>query len=308
MGFALEGGGAFGHYYREMDEPSVGLRFPGMRSVALDRKSVPFRRMKRSGGLFLLTILIPMWLGCPREFWASGKARTGERRCTEIVLRGEVAEKQEWRAAIGEGWEFRVLPIVGIPEKGSQAAGYGYSGWDLAVDREQDGGYPDALLLATPPYGSLNPRELGTTYGMRAQDAIAWTPRRFRFFTAVEDWKRARELYRTLMRGAGKGAGSDVAGQKLLGMVGAPEAGFGVFEVVDSRLVAGVGDPPVFARQWAANLGRVAHTLVQSEERSGGAGTPLGELKWIRFRATLTLPRGWKFPSGVSGKATNCAE
>jgi hypothetical protein len=195
-----------------------------------------------------------------------------------------------------------------VPGKGNLAAGYGYSGWDLAVDREQNGGYPDALLLATPPYGSLNTREIGTTYGMRAQDAIAWTPRRFRFFTAVAEWKQARELYGTLMREVGKDEGSDVAGQKLLSMVGAPGVGYGEFEVVDSRLVAGVGDPPAFARQWAANLGRVPHTLVQNEDRSGGAGAPLGELKWIQFRATLTLPGNWKFPSGLSGKATSCAE
>ena len=274
----------------------------------MDRELVALRGLKRGGTLFLLTMLIPVWLGCPREFRAAGQGRPGEKRCTEMVLDGEVAEKQEWWAAIGEGWEFRVLPIAGAPGKGSLAAGYGYSGWDLAVDRERDGGYPDALLLASPPYASVNPREIGTTYGMRAQDAIAWMPRRFRFFTSVEEWKRAKELYGTLMQGTGTNAGSDVAGQKLLSMVGAPGVGYGEFEVVDSRLVAGVGDPPAFARQWAANLGRVPHTLVQSGDRSGAAGGQLGELKWIRFRATLTLPGGWKYPSGLSAKATSCAE
>lgn len=274
----------------------------------MDRELVVFRGVKRGGTLFLLTMLIPAWLGCPQEFWAVGKGHPGGKRCTEIVLGGEVAEKQEWRAAIGEGWEFRVLPIAGAPGKGSTAAGYGYSGWDLAVDREEGGRYPDALLLASPPYASLNPREIGTTYGMRAQDSIAWMPRRFRFFTAVEEWKQARELYGALMQGIGKSAGSDVAGQKLLDMVGGQGVGRGELEVLDARLIAGVGNPPAFARQWAANLGRVPHTLVQSEDRPGGAGAPLGELKWIRFRATLTLPGGWKYPSGLSGKATSCAE
>jgi len=274
----------------------------------LDRESVVFRGAKHSRTVFLLAILIPAWLGCSHEFAAAGSPRSGERSCTELVLRGEVAEKQEWRAAIGEGGEFRVLPITGVPGKGSPAAGYGYSGWDLAVDRERDGGYPDALLLGTPPYRSVNPREIGTTYGMRAQDAIEWTPRRFRFLTAVEQWERARELYGTLMLGAGRGSGSDVAGQKLLDLLSGQGTGYGEFEVEDARLVAGVGDPPAFARQWAANLGRVPHTLVQSEGRSGGAGPPLGDLKWIRFRAVLVLPKGWRFPSGLSGKATSCAE
>jgi len=101
------------------------------------------------------------------------------RVCRKVELTGEVSAGQEWSAAVGEGWIFRVVPIA--------ASGKGYTGWDLVMDRAGGdravgGGYPDALLLATPPYGSLNEREIGTTFGMRAQDSIAWTPRRFRFF------------------------------------------------------------------------------------------------------------------------------
>jgi len=94
---------------------------------------------------------------------------------------------------IGKGWVFRVLPIA--------PSGKGYTGWDLVVDRAdaKDAGYPDALLLATPPYGSLNEREIGTTFGLRAQDAIAWGPRRFHFFTDLKDLRRGRELYRAVM-------------------------------------------------------------------------------------------------------------
>jgi hypothetical protein len=110
------------------------------------------------------------------------------------------------------------------------------------------------------------------------------------------------------MQGAGKGAGSGIAGEKLLEMVSAPGVGSGEFEVLDSRLVAGVADPPPFARQWAANLGRVPHTLVQKDERGGGSGSPLGELNWVRFRARLTLPGDWKFPSGLRGRVASCAE
>jgi len=72
----------------------------------------------------------------------------------QVVLTGEAGEGQQWRAAFGQGWAFRVLPIQPGPA--------GYSGWDLVVDREQPAGYPDALLLATPPYNSINEREVGT--------------------------------------------------------------------------------------------------------------------------------------------------
>jgi hypothetical protein len=264
--------------------------------------------MRQLGALLLLTILVPAWRGYPREFAVAGGMPAGERSCKEIVLRGEVAEKQEWRAAIGDGWEFRVVPIAGIPGKGSPAAGHGYSGWDLVMDREHGGGYPDSLLLATPPYGSLNAREIGTTYGMRAQDAIAWAPRRFRFFTSIEEWKQARALYATLMRGSSEGAASGDAGQKLLNLVSGPDVAYGELTIEDSRLVAGVGDPPEFARQWAANLGRVPHTLVQKEGGSGGSDTPLGELKWVRFQVTLGFPTGFPLAPGLNGKGTKCAE
>ena len=104
--------------------------------------------------------------------------------CSKVELQGEVNRGQEWRAAIGQGWAFRVLPVAGTE----------YSGWDLAIDR--DGIYPDALLLATPPYGSLNQREIATTFGLRAQDAIAWQPRKFHFLTSEKGLTQARELYR----------------------------------------------------------------------------------------------------------------
>jgi hypothetical protein len=174
------------------------------------------------------------------------------------------------------------------------------------MDRERGGGYPDGLLLATPPYGSLNEREIGTTYGMRAQDAIAWGPRRFHFLTSVDRWKRARELYATVMAGRG-GVSGEAATRELLAMVSG-DVGSGEFEVMDARLRAGLGDPPVFARQWAANLGRVPHELEQKDGRMGGVSGPLGELKWVHFRVTLMVPGSWELPAGLGAKAAKCAE
>ena len=100
--------------------------------------------------------------------------------CQKIVLWGEVSAGQEWKAGFGQGWVFRVLPIDSAKTPPGQAS---YSGWDLVVDREQPAGFPDALLMATPPYESINEREVGTTFGLRAQDSIGWNPRSFRFLT-----------------------------------------------------------------------------------------------------------------------------
>src|SRR5215469_8429130 len=108
------------------------------------------------------------------------------RSCQQLELRGEVTAEQEWNAAIGQGWVFRVLPIAG------------YSGWDLVVDRDAPAGYPDAVLLATPPYGSINEREIGTTFGLRAQDAVGWNTRSFRFLTDAAQFRQAQQWFRQI--------------------------------------------------------------------------------------------------------------
>ena len=117
------------------------------------------------------------------EAWRFRRAELPEDRDS-----GEVSAGQEWKADFGQGWVFRLLPI----DTSSWAGKAGYSGWDLVVDREQPAGYPDALLVATPPYNSINEREVGTTFGLRAQDAIGWNPRSFRFLTNAAASGRAR--------------------------------------------------------------------------------------------------------------------
>lgn len=274
--------------------------------AAMGRAVAGMSGMRRYVLFFLLTVLVPGWAGAPPCLEAARLAVKSAGGCRKVVLEGEVESGQEWRRAIGEGWVFRVLPIAGGAIPKSASKGQRYSGWDLAMDRERGGGYPDGLLLATPPYGSLNPREIGTTYGMRAQDAIAWEPRRFRFLTTTEQLARAKALYAEVMEKAAKGLeGGGGAGELLAMASGGPEVGAGEFEVLDARLVAGVADPPAFARRWAEQLGRVPHTLVQG----GGAGsTALGELRSIRFRATLVVPGSWKLQQGLSANGAKCSE
>lgn len=107
--------------------------------------------------------------------------------CQRVDLQGEVRAGQEWRVALGQGWIFRMLPIA--------SAQAGYSGWDLVIDRDPPAGYPDALLLATLPYNSINQREIGTTFGLRAQDAIGWNPRSFRFLMDPKAFSEAQWIY-----------------------------------------------------------------------------------------------------------------
>jgi len=247
-------------------------------------------------GLMLSLLFVPgAGVASVTSATQAGKAN-GEALCRKVELRGEVSAGQEWSAAIGEGWVFRVVPIA--------PSGKGYSGWDLVVDRGEGGEYPDALLLATPPYGSLNEREIGTTFGMRAQDAIAWSPRRFRLLTSARELEQAKASFHIVMAGP---SGSDAskrnkAESELLKLV--EGASSGRFDVLEARLTAGVGDPPLFAAQWAMHLSKVPHTLVPS----GGTPSERGELRWMRFTATLWLPKKWSPGNSAHADLAKCAQ
>jgi len=233
------------------------------------------------------------------------KAGTSEEVCRKVELMGDVKSGEEWHAAIGEGWVFRVAPIAAVN-------GHDYTGWDLVVDRMEGGGYPDALLLATPPYGSLNEREVGTTFGLRAQDAIGWNPRRFHFLTSEKDLARGRSLFARMGSAGGSQSGSGgkaaaESGGELLGLMKGASAG--QFRVLDAKLSSGTGDGAEFARQWALRLRETPHTVEQDTGKQGqGQSSSRGELKWIRFSVTLWLPSGWRAPQGVPVAEAKCAQ
>ena len=228
----------------------------------------------------------------------------GKTACEKVVMQGEVTAGQEWRAPIGEGWVFRVLPIdTGKPEPEKA----GYSGWDLVVDREQPAGFPDGLLLATPPYDSINEREVGTTFGMRAQDVIGWNPRSFRFLTTLASFQAAQRAFLSMNRvgrdrATAAGAGSE-ATAKLMAI--AQDSAAGQFQILDARLTPGIADAAPFAENWATQATRTPHTF---ESAPSGKSTQLGRLGWIRFSITLWLPPAWKTPAVLGATRAACSE
>lgn len=214
--------------------------------------------------------------------------------CQKLTLAGEASAGHEWRQEIGAGWMLRMVPIAS-----------GYSGWDLVVDREPGAGYPDALLLATPPYGSINEREIGTTFGLRAQDAIGWNPRSFHFLTDEKSLHEAQKLYAQV-------AGPDAArrpqaSQQAVGrlMELAKHAPYGQLRIEDAKLASGVGDAPAFAEGWTRRGTRIPHTEVSP---SGGRSTARGELLWMRFTITLWLAPDWKPAKGIAASRGACQE
>jgi len=219
--------------------------------------------------------------------------------CTKVAFAGEVQAGLEWSAEFGEGWVFRVVPV----QKGTA----GYSGWDLVVDRAPTAGYPDALLVATPPYYSISEREVGTTFGLRAQDAIGWNPRSFHFLTDPEALGESQKQFRALggtkiwTEKAELSSREQMAEQRLLEMNRGSSAG--EFRILNARLTPGIADAAPFAQRWALQSSRTPHTIAPS---AGAKATPLGELTWMRFSITLWLPADWKAAKGVEALRSGC--
>src|ERR1035437_9597573 len=225
--------------------------------------------------------------------------------CKKVVIEGDVTSAAEWRTPIGKGWVFRVLPIA--------PGQIGYSGWDLVVDRAQAAGYPDALLLATLPYDSINEREIGTTYGLRAQDAIGWNPRSFRFLTDPAAFREGQQIFRSFstdgrMQGHAAGAKHDDS-PNTLPMARLLElqkgAAAGELSILDAHLIPGVANPAPYAQNWAVASSRTPH---QVESAAAGKATPRGALHWMRFSLTLWLPGGWNLPPGLHAVPAACPQ
>ena len=218
--------------------------------------------------------------------------------CTKVVLAGEVNAGQEWRQAFGEGWVFRMVPI--------QPGNSGHTGWDLVVDRDPPAGFPDALLLATPPYNSINEREMGTTFGLRTQDAIGWNPRSFRFLTDPAAFRGSQNLFPVFaasnqVPAAGSPEGKAMQRQLEINR----KSSAGQFRILNARLTPGTADAAPFAQNWATQSARTPHTLTPS---SSAQATPLGRLDWISFSITLWLPSTWKAPPNLKAEHSSCSE
>ncbi len=227
---------------------------------------------------------------------ASTQMRAAAPQCERVELAGQVNAGQEWHAAIGEGWMVRLAPI----ERGSQD----YSGWDIVVDRQPAAGYPDALLLATPPYHSISQREIGTTFGLRAQDAIGWNPRSFHFLTDPAALRAARKLFGELSPSRqGDSARQSALEGKLLALTS--HASDGQLHILDARLTPGAANPEPYAQNWALNARQTPYSI---ESNMGNPATPRGQLYWMRFAVTLWLPRGWRTPAGLRAQRAACSE
>ena len=209
----------------------------------------------------------------------------GRTTCVRGVVDGEVRAGERYVRPIGNGLEVMLEPLA--------------SGWILRV-LPVSGVRPahDFAELATPPYESVSPLLISTDFSFRAQDAVAWNPRRFRFAADGRAFQQMLAMYRELRREAEPSAAMQEQMAKLVS--GAPE---GSLEILDAHFVPGTADQAKTAATVASHLGATPHRV---EQPADGRGTPLGRLTWIRFRIGLELPKGFHPDRGMRLESRGC--
>lgn len=192
-------------------------------------------------------------------------------RCTVSSFEGQVSYGQTYRHAINSNLELVLDPLP--------------SGWLLRVlpigkPRPQH----DYAELATPPYQSVTPLAVSTDFSFRAQDAIAWNPRNFRFVAESDAFNRLMMAYNNYI-GAQDSVSRRSAEGRLTSLV--QQAQSGELRILDAKIVAGTADQAGLAAMVASHLSETAHSVVATH---GETISPLGRITWFRFRISLRLP------------------
>lgn len=224
-------------------------------------------------GLTFLAALCGLWsvsghVQAQQVMPATTASRQGN--CRRAVLEGQVVAGQGYEKVFTPGLKFYLEPLR--------------SGWIvrvLAADAPR--GPHDFAELATPPYQSVSPLLISTDWSFRAQDAVAWNPRVFRY---ARDKATLRELEALL---PGVLADQPASAGKLAELVAKqPEA---KLEVLDSKFAPGVADQAKMASAVASHLATTPHEADQN-----AAPSPLGRLETMHFRVRLDLTSGHAAP------------
>ncbi len=205
--------------------------------------------------------------------------------CQREVVEGEVRAGEAFVRPVGNGLEVMLEPLA--------------SGWIVRVlpvagPRQAH----DYAELATPPYASVSPLLMSTDFSFRAQDVVAWNPRRFRFAASARDFERLLGVYGRYRATVPAGGAVEAELAELVSHM--PE---GVVQIVDAKLTPGMANQSQMAAMVASHFSTTAHTV---EEPAEGKGSALGRVEWMRFRVSLDVPAGFKLASGAKVERRPC--
>lgn len=186
-----------------------------------------------------------------------------QKACPSLTFEGEVQAGKSFRHALGAQQSFLLESIA--------------SGWIVRVLPASDARGPhDFAELATPPYRSPNPLLISTDFSFRAQDAVAWNPREFHFFTTAQQMAIATKAYDATLKEPNRPA----VGAALFPLLA--EACAATLQIVDARIAGGSADQTAMAATVAQHFSQTAHTVDTSAPASR-----LGKILWMRFRVTV---------------------
>jgi hypothetical protein len=236
-----------------------------------------------------MALVALMLLGGIGTEWAAGQTagNTHPDMCSVEVLEGSVRAGESFVRPIGNGLEVMLEPLA--------------SGWILRVlPAAGPRGQHDYAELATPPYRSVSPLLISTDFSFRAQDAVAWNPRRFRFAMDASEFKVLLLAYQAYTLRTPSAPGDEA---KLATLVsGAP--GQGVLEILDAHFTPGLANQAKMASAVASHLETTPHTV---EQAADGKGSPLGKVTWLRFRIRLESTENFRPALGVVLKRESCS-
>jgi hypothetical protein len=214
---------------------------------------------------------------------APAVANSKSGNCVQAVFDGRVKAGQAFEREFAPGLKFLLEPL---PQG---------SGWIVrVVPVGQPRGVHDYAELATPPYRSVTPLAVSTDFAFRAQDAVGWNPRRFRYAQNAAVARHLEGLY------AGVMANDAAAGSRAAEL--STEQPEGVLQILNAVMVPGTANQWQMAAAVALHFEDTPHEVVQ-----GAQPTPLGRLEELEFRVKLELAPGVPAEKGVDEEKIPCA-
>jgi hypothetical protein len=229
----------------------------------------------------LLAGLITWVLFPPLEAVAQTGARSpGKGACKEVEFEADVKAGQAVDVVFAAGLRFLLEPLA--------------SGWIVRVlAANEPRGPHDYAELATPPYTSVSPLLLSTDWSFRAQDAVGWNPRRFRYAANKPVFEELAALYPKVMAGDGKSSSRAAA---LVSQQ--PE---GVIEILDAQLAPGLANQARMAAPVAGHFTVTPHSIDQN-----AAASALGKIEELKLRVILEVAAGERPAAGLRRESKPC--
>ena len=191
-----------------------------------------------------------------------------KRQCTQMVFGGEVNAGEKFTRDIGNSLNFRLDPLKG-------SAGWEFEiGPNSAAPNEWD----QYVYVLTPPYRNSSAREVNTGWGVTAQDAVR-RQRQFWFLISRKDAPAAVTAIDEVLWPKSEQE-QTLALQKLASL----PAGTGEFTILESKITPGTPVP--------------GYSDCQHEQ--------CGEIHWIKFRVTLTVPAGFIAGKDLQATSVQC--